>query len=268
MAEDPTLTVTRIAHASVLLDFAGSRILTDPWFRESWMYHRGEPLGIEVEDLPALEGVVVSHDHYDHNDMASFAAYADHSVPIALPAGAGERARRHGFGNLRELEPEQSTVMGGVRVTAIAGRHHQVPEHTYVLEAAGFRVYFGGDSLVVPAHRELRERFGPFDLALLPCNGLRIRIELNRQVAASAASAAELSGFLRPRYLVPIHYAFRGNALTERLVIKHSRTGASELQAAARHTAPGTQVRILAPGEPLLIEATTPARAVSTTCAR
>jgi L-ascorbate metabolism protein UlaG (beta-lactamase superfamily) len=144
--------------------------------------------------------------------------------------------------------------MGEVRVTAVAGLHHQVPEHTYVLEAAGFRVYFGGDSLVIGAHHELRERFGGFDLALLPCNGLRIRIELNREVAASAAAAAELCRSLRPRYAVPIHYAFRGNVLTERLVIKHSLTGATDLQLAARHAAPRTEVRILAPGEPFVIE--------------
>jgi L-ascorbate metabolism protein UlaG (beta-lactamase superfamily) len=129
-----------------------------------------------------------------------------------------------------------------------------VPEHTYVLEIDKFRVYFGGDSLVLGAHRQLRERFGPFDLALLPCNGLTIRIELNRQVVASAAAAAELCGLLRPRYMVPIHHAFRGNAFTERVVIKHALTGATDLEAAARHRAPETQVRILASGEPLAIE--------------
>lgn len=65
-----------------------------------------------------------------------------------------------------------------------------------------------------------------------------------------SGGAAELCGALHPHYAVPIHYAFWGNALTERLVIKHSRTGATDFQAAARRLSPQTTVCILSPGEP------------------
>jgi L-ascorbate metabolism protein UlaG (beta-lactamase superfamily) len=253
MTHVPTLTVTRLAHAGVLLDFAGTRVLTDPWFVETWMYHHGEPLGMEAADLPDLSAVAVSHNHYDHNDMAGFAAYRDHSVPIVMPNGASGPARKHGFTSLHELEPWQSIRLGDVTVTTYPSLHHQVPELTYVIEANGFRVYFGADSLLIPELRTLRERFGPFDLALLPCNGLIVRVELNKQVVMNAEEAASLCASLAPRYAVPIHYAFWGNAVTERLVIKHSRTGAADFLAAARRWSPETEVRILAPGDPLQI---------------
>jgi L-ascorbate metabolism protein UlaG (beta-lactamase superfamily) len=71
----------------------------------------------------------------------------------------------------------------------------------------------------------------------------------------NAQEAAELCAALRPRYAVPIHYAFRGNALTERLVIKHSHTGAEDFVAAARQLCPETEARILAPGKPLTVSA-------------
>jgi L-ascorbate metabolism protein UlaG (beta-lactamase superfamily) len=257
------LTVTRLAHASVLLDFAGTRILTDPWFVETWMYHHGEPLGIAAPDLPELAGVVVSHNHYDHNDMAGFSVYPDHGLPIALPTGASGPARTHGFTHLHQLEPWESVQLGEVTVTACPGLHHEVPELTYVLEGNGMRVFFGADSLLIPELRTLLDRFGPFDLALLPCNGLVVRIKGNKQVVMSAGEAAELCAALHPRYAVPIHYAFWGNAVTERLVIKHSRTGAVDFAAAARVFSPQTAVHILAPGEPLSI----PTRATSSLAA-
>jgi L-ascorbate metabolism protein UlaG (beta-lactamase superfamily) len=64
-----TLTITRIAHSSVLIDFDGHRVLTDPWFSEKFGYYHGEPYGITLSALPRLEGVVVSHGHYDHYDI-------------------------------------------------------------------------------------------------------------------------------------------------------------------------------------------------------
>src|SRR6266700_4882000 len=60
-----TLTVTRVTHSCVLLDFAGIKILTDPWFSERPGYLRGEPLAYTPESLPHLDGVLVSHGHYD-----------------------------------------------------------------------------------------------------------------------------------------------------------------------------------------------------------
>ena len=255
MNDAQPLTVIRLAHAGVLLDFAGTRILTDPWFVESWMYHHGEPLAMRAAELPDLDGVIVSHDHYDHNDMAGLAEYRDHGVPIVVPRGAAGSARGNGFTTVNELEPWQSIPLGGVTVTACPGLHHQVPELTYVLEANGVRVFFGGDTLLIPELLTLRDHFGPFDLALLPCNGLVVRVKLNKQVVMTAEEAAELCAALQPRYAVPIHYAFWGNAITERLVIKHSRTGAEEFARAAQRLSPETHVRILPPGQPLTIEA-------------
>jgi L-ascorbate metabolism protein UlaG (beta-lactamase superfamily) len=121
-----------------------------------------------------------------------------------MPVGASEPARKNGFSNLHELQPWQLIRLGDVTVTACPGLHHQVPEMTYVLEGHGLRVFFGSDSLLIPALRELGERFGPFDLALLPCNGLIVRIKGNKQVVMNAHEAAELCTVLRPRYAVPI----------------------------------------------------------------
>src|SRR5437667_11699688 len=83
-----TLTITRIAYSSVLIDFDGHRVLTDPWLSERDGYYHGEPYGITLETLPRLDGVAVSHDHYDHYDMEAVQAYPGKPVPIADMTGA------------------------------------------------------------------------------------------------------------------------------------------------------------------------------------
>lgn len=57
------LTITRIAHATVLIDLNRQTILTDPWFSQKFTYYPGEPLGIALSSLPKLAGVIVSHGH-------------------------------------------------------------------------------------------------------------------------------------------------------------------------------------------------------------
>lgn len=241
-------TATRVTHSCVLLDFAGHRVLTDPWFSEKPGYLRGEPLAYAPDELPPLAAVVASHDHYDHFDMDAFAAYPDKDVPFVVMRGMAAKARRAGFANVTEVEPWDEVEVGPLRITAAPARHG-VPEVTYVLEGAGTTVYFGADTLRVPALDELAARFPAIDLALLPVNGLSIR-PFNKRVVMTAEEAAELCATLRPAAAVPIHYAFTAGPVRDRLFLKYDGTP-ERFAAAAARLAPDTAVHVLAPGEPL-----------------
>jgi L-ascorbate metabolism protein UlaG (beta-lactamase superfamily) len=246
----PRLTATRVAHSTVLLDFDGQCVLTDPWYSEKPGYYHGEPYGIALADLPQLCGVVASHGHYDHYDLESFAAFPDRSVPFAVKTGMAKQAHDHGFGTVTELEPWQSVQLGDVRVTAAPGAH-SVPENCYVLEYGATTVFFGGDSLFIPALREVADRFPRIDLALVPVNGLKIRPLLNRKVVMTAEDAADLCAVLRPTVAVPMHYAFTAGQLRDRLLLAYDGTP-QRFATAASERAPSTLVKILAPGEPLV----------------
>src|SRR5262249_1915862 len=91
------VSVTRVTHSCVLLDFDGPLTLTDPWFSEKPGYYRGEPLAYTVDQLPGLDAVIVSHDHYDHFDLKAFQAYRDKSVPMIVKTGMAAKARAAGF---------------------------------------------------------------------------------------------------------------------------------------------------------------------------
>lgn len=250
-----TLTITRIAHSSVLIDFDGYRVLTDPWFSEKFGYYHGEPYGITLEDLPRLDGVVVSHGHYDHYDMNAFQAYPDKQIPIAVKRGIEKTAHRVGFTNVIDMDAWETTTFGPITVTAVPGKHG-VPEITYMLQANGLSVYFGGDTLLIPELGEIPQRFGQVDVALLALNGLKIRLLGNRQVVMNAQDAAEFCRLIRPRYAVPIHYTFTGGPIMNTLVLKYAgkpEVVLREFQQAVSQRVPETVVRILAPGEPLLV---------------
>jgi L-ascorbate metabolism protein UlaG (beta-lactamase superfamily) len=253
------LTITRITHSCHLIQIGDLTVLTDPWFSERAFYHPGEPVAIGVTGLPALDAVLITHHHYDHCDLAAFAAYPDKDVPMIVAGPVAARARAAGFTHVQVLEPWQSTAVKDLTITAAPGKH-AVYEITFVISGGDRSVYFAGDTMLIPELRTLPDRFPRLDAALLPINGLQIRPQMNKQVVMNAEEAARLTALLRPRITVPHHYAFTGGWLGDRLITK-SDTDPQHFIDAAQRLAPGAATRVLQPGEPLTItSAQTPAR--------
>jgi L-ascorbate metabolism protein UlaG (beta-lactamase superfamily)/pimeloyl-ACP methyl ester carboxylesterase len=238
--------VTRVTHSCHLIEIGGRTILTDPWFAAKPGYYQGEPVAMDVDGLPDLDAVLISHDHYDHCDLDTLAAYRDRSVPLLVPATVAETARAHGFQNVTVLQPWQQADIGGVNVTA-APALHGVFEISFVLRSGADAVYFAGDTLLIPELRQIPQRLGHISIALLPVNGLCLRFADDRQVVMNAAEAAELTAVLRPELAIPHHYAFTSGWLGDRIVTSSDRDP-SHYQKAAEQHAPGTTVRIVEPG--------------------
>ncbi|GIJ46104.1 hypothetical protein Val02_29900 [Virgisporangium aliadipatigenens] len=246
-----SLVVTRVAHSCHLIQIGGQTVLTDPWFSEKAFYHPGEPVAFQPETLPHLDAVLISHEHYDHCDLEAFRRYRDRHVPLLVAGPVLEKARKAGFSNVRALEPWQSARIGDLTVSAAPGLHG-VYEVTFVISGGGRNVYFAGDTLLVPELRTLPERYGPLDVALLPVNGLRIRMAGNKQVVMNAEEAAELTHALRPGLVVPQHYAFTGGPIADRLFLKSDK-GPARFVEAARRLIPDVPVKVISPGEPLTV---------------
>jgi len=253
VTEEKILKITRIVHSCVLIDLGGRQVLTDPWFSEKMGYHFGEELGMSVESLPPLSGVVVSHDHPDHNDMKSFRRYADNRVPLISEGKAAARAKRAGFENVTVLDTWEEASIGPVNVTAVPALHG-VPEVGYVIQASGFTVYFAGDTLLIPELSDISDRFPNIDVALLPINGLKI---FGDQVVMNPIEAAQLCEVLQPRVAIPTHYAFKGGGLADRMFLKYfdrQERLPQIFQDAMRRYAPQTRVEFLEPGQRVSIE--------------
>lgn len=240
------LGVTRVAHASALLDFDGAVVLTDPWFSEKAGYHHGEPLAMGVDKLPRLAAVIGSHDHYDHFDLETFKAYSDKSVPFVVGVEMVEKAKAAGFTDVRGLAAWKSTRVGDLEITAVPGAHG-MPEMTYVLKSPAFTVYFAGDSLLTAAMDEIPTRFGAIDVALLPVNGLHA---VGSAVVMSDEEAASLAAKLKPSIAVPIHYTFKGSGFTDTFILSYHGTADGFVKAAAK-AAPEVKTMVLEPGQRL-----------------
>jgi L-ascorbate metabolism protein UlaG (beta-lactamase superfamily) len=242
----PKTAVTRVTHSCHLIEIGGRTFLTDPWFSTRPGYYQGEPIAIAIADLPKLDGVLISHAHYDHCDLETFAAYRDRSVPLIVAETVADSAREHGFTNVTALGPWQNVEIGAVTITATPARHG-VYEVTFVLRAGSDAVYFAGDTLLIPELAEIPERLGHISLALLPTNGLHVRPANNMQVVMNAREAAELTAILKPELAIPHHYAFTKGWLGDRLITSSDKNPL-HYQDASRDLAPETTVRIIEPG--------------------
>ncbi|WP_236795064.1 MBL fold metallo-hydrolase [Amycolatopsis sp. GM8] len=242
-----TLAATRIAHACQLIEIGDLRILTDPWFTQNANYYQGEQLAATVSGLGHLDAVVITHEHYDHCDLdALVAGGLNPDTPIIGPGTVTTIAKDKGFHNLHTIEAWESTSVGDLTVTATPGKHG-VHEVTFVIQAGGRTVFFGGDSLRVPELDQIPERFGSIDLTILPVNGLCIRPANLAQVVMDAEQAAELTAVLRPALAVPHHYAFHSGRLGDQMITRGDQDPRHYADAVAR-LAPEIDVRITLPG--------------------
>jgi L-ascorbate metabolism protein UlaG (beta-lactamase superfamily) len=202
------LKVTRIGHSCHVIEIGGTRVLTDSWFTTTATYYQGGPVAATVATLGRIDAIVISHEHYDHCDLDALVDDGfDLGVPLFGPGTVTAIAAAKGFSDVRTIEAWESDTAGELTVTATPGQHG-VNEVTFVLQAGGRTVFFGGDSLRVPELDEIPERFGTLDLALLPTNGLCIRPMNLQQVVMNAEEAAGLTAVLKPAVAVPHHYAF------------------------------------------------------------
>ena len=177
--------VTFVNHATCLIQMRGLTVLTDPIFSEraspvSWAGpSRVRPPGLALDALPALDVVVVGHNHYDHLDLASLKAISDRLHPLFLvPLGNAALLQEAGISNVVELDWWQRLALpSGGSVQLVPSQHwsarglfdrNRALWGSYVLEAAGTRVFFAGDTGYGPHFKAIRERVGPMDVSLLP----------------------------------------------------------------------------------------------------
>ena len=123
---------------------------------------------------------------------------------------------------------------------------------SFVISGGGRSVYFAGDTMLIPELRTLTGRCGPLDVALLPTNGLHIRVAGNKQVVMNAEEAAELTAALRPKLAVPQHYAFHRRP-GGRHAHPQERQGPRPFRRGGQTAGPDVPVKVINPGEPLAV---------------
>jgi L-ascorbate metabolism protein UlaG (beta-lactamase superfamily) len=220
-AEAGELAVTWFGHASALLEIDGHRVLVDPVWGERVSPSptlgptRLHPTPMALEDLPPVDAVVISHDHYDHLDLPTVRALLTRSTAtFVVPLGIGMHLRGWGVpeGRIAELDWDGSTTVGELTITCTEARHFSgrffardtTLWASWVITGPRHRVFFGGDTGYTPAFAAIGARFGPFDLTLLPVGAYN---EAWRYIHMDPEEAVRAHGDLGGRVLLPIHWA-------------------------------------------------------------
>ena len=101
---DADLSVTRIVHASAVIDFPETKILLDPWYNPTPPLGPSEPMGLSLENLPPMRGILITHKHDDHFDADTLRDYPDKSLRVIVPRGLGAQVRAMGYEDVVELD--------------------------------------------------------------------------------------------------------------------------------------------------------------------
>jgi L-ascorbate metabolism protein UlaG (beta-lactamase superfamily) len=214
------LRTTWLGHSTVLLELGGRRVLTDPVFGLrasplSWMGpRRFHPTPVEVDALPPLDAVLLSHDHYDHLCVGTMTALAKRGVPVVTPLGVGHRLERLGWApeKVHELDWGEAADIAGIRFTAAPAQHFSgrgVRDRdrtlwaSFVIESDTARVFFSGDSGLTSEFEAVGRAHGPFDLIMMEVGAWHEAWGTIHLGAVQAVAAFEMLG---GGALLPVHW--------------------------------------------------------------
>ncbi len=215
-------TLTWIGHATFLVQVGGLNVLTDPHFTaRDWPLQFAGPQrlvapGLALRDLPALDVILVSHNHYDHLDDGTVRWLARHhpKAVYVVPLGLRRWLQRRRVGNVVELDWWQRHDGHGFSVTAVpaqhfSGRWHNDRNRTlwcgFVLEAGGKKVFFAGDTGYSKDFVDIGNKMGPMDVALLPIGAYAPRWFM-KSMHVNPEEAVRIHKDLASRQSVAMHW--------------------------------------------------------------
>ncbi|MDJ0657093.1 MAG: MBL fold metallo-hydrolase [Xanthomonadales bacterium] len=212
--------VTWLGHAAFIVRIAGKSILTDPFIGKT-----AGPVGIgpkrfvasplAADELPRADVMVVSHDHYDHLDAHAIDKYRfKDSTQVIVPLGLGPFFLKRGYTRVLEQDWWQSWEQDGLSVTTLPAVHfsgrrlfdrNKTLWASFAFESADERIWFSGDTATGEVFKEIGQRHGPFDLALVAIGAYEPR-SMMRSIHASPEEAIEIARTIGARQAIGMHW--------------------------------------------------------------
>lgn len=215
------LRITWIGHSGILIEIDGKRILTDPvWgarasFSQSFGPKRFFAAPLPLDDLPELDAIIISHDHYDHFDEGTIRYFAGKKVPFFCSLGVGQYLLKWGVAAERITEMDwgdKAKIGNDCTLTTTPARHfagrgithrNETLWSAFVIQGHTHRIFFGADSGWWDGFAAIGETYGPFDLTMLEIGAYGKHwpdIHMGPDHAANAHLA------LKGKIMMPIHW--------------------------------------------------------------
>lgn len=262
-----TATLTWIGHASFLIQIDGLNILTDPHLSQrasplSWAGPaRYTPPGLDYDDLPQIDIVVISHNHYDHLDAPTIKELnrrqPEQPPHYFVPMGNKDWFADRGIDDVTELDWWQSAEHDGIRLTAAPVQHFSGRGLTdknetlwcgWILNARASQLFFAGDTGYSRDFADIHNRAGPMDLSLIPIGAYEPRWFM-QAMHVNPEEAVQIHQDLKSRFSVGMHWGtFR---LTDE---PHNEPPARLTSALKAARIPGEQFFVMQHGETRMLD--------------
>lgn len=222
ISESDSITkVTWLGHSAVLLEIGGQKILLDLMLGDvvgphKWLGTKRFDTNhsINIDDLPNVDAVLISHDHYDHLEYSTIVKLKSKSVKFCVPLGVGAHLIEWGVeeNNIIEFDWWESIDLNGLTIVSTPARHFSgrgiIDRNTtlwgsWVIKSETASVYFSGDTGYGKHFKEIGEAYGPFDLTMLDCG------QYNDQwayVHMFPEEAVQANLDLKGKRVMPIHW--------------------------------------------------------------
>jgi L-ascorbate metabolism protein UlaG (beta-lactamase superfamily) len=250
--------ITYIGHATLLLEMAGARLLTDPNFdrRLGGVLPRVAPPGIALEALPKLDAILLTHAHADHLSFASLDRLP-RDIPLFAPPAVARWLDRRGYTHAVPLAPGAAATVGPLEISAAQARHRGArygvdrwrgATNMYLVDDRTATCFFAGDTALTPATERLvaerlRAPARALDVALLPIGHAPWwKRAPFRRGHLTPADALHLFERLDARYFIPYHWG------TFRHVTAGAFDAVRQLRVALETHHRSGDVKIIAPG--------------------
>jgi L-ascorbate metabolism protein UlaG (beta-lactamase superfamily) len=216
------LRITWLGHSTTLIEIDGRTVLTDPMWSDRASPsvlvgpRRFHPPPLPLQQLPRIDAVLISHDHYDHLDMRSVRALAVRGATFHVALGVAAHLEGWGVAPERLVEHDwwqRHRLGGGVEVVSTPSRHfsgrglfdrNETLWTSWVIVGPQHRVYFSGDTGQTAAFQTIREKLGPFDVAMLEIGQYHPSWG---QIHLGPVGALDALKALGARFLLPVHWA-------------------------------------------------------------
>ncbi len=208
-------------HSSFLLQLDEKNILIDPMFSETPAPHPllgskrfNEEMPIEIEKLPFIDAVIISHDHYDHLDYETIQKLKEKVGNFYTPLGVGVHLKKWGIeeNRIHEFDWWEGIKIDSIQLTCTPAQHFSGRGLTdggstlwssWVIQSKEQSIFFSGDSGYGDHFKAIGEKFGPFDLALMECGQYN---ELWSEIHMMPEETVQASLDINTKRMIPIHW--------------------------------------------------------------
>ena len=218
---DKNLSAIWLGHSTVLINIDGTLILTDPMFSKwaapiNWFGPKrffNSPM--EIEKLPILDAVIISHNHYDHLDKESVLRLNGLTKKFIVPIGVGKYLQNWGISSSKVIEKnwwEDYKLNDQIDVITTPAQHfsgrglfdrNKSLWTSFVIKGKNHSIYFGGDSGYFSGYKEIGKKYGPFDITILPIGAYN---KMWKSIHTNSEEAVKAHIDLKGNLLLPIHW--------------------------------------------------------------